>query len=149
MGKHSNPGRGIYLRGASYWLTYQVKGKRTRVSLETDDFPKAVERAEELRAHPTLQPSEGISGDVERFIAYKRDRGEFTRSSAESKGAVLAKFAEWTEKVATASVTSKMMQRWYDEMRKKRADSTANSYLMMTSSFFQWAIDVAKITPRH
>ncbi|MEI6349804.1 MAG: hypothetical protein WCP06_01700 [Verrucomicrobiota bacterium] len=92
--KHTNPARGIYQReGGIYWLTYQVKGIRTRCSLETTDFAEAVQRAEKLRIAPALQPSEGLAGEVHRFIAYKIARKEYTRDSAESKGYVLAKFA--------------------------------------------------------
>ena len=84
-------------------------------------------------------------GDVERFIAYKQARGKFTRSSAESKGSVLAKFAEWVEGTPTASITNSTVQAWYDKKCTKLKPSTVNSYLMMLSSFFEWAVNVEKI----
>jgi len=146
MAKHSHPARGIYQRGETYWLTYQSGGKRTRISLETSDFAEAVKRAAELRAHPTLQPSEGIEADVTRFIAYKRERGDYTRDSAESKGYVLKKFARWLGEVTTASVSTKTIQSFYDETREQHSLSTANSYLMMIRAFFRWSCEIAKIT---
>ena len=143
--KHNDPARGIYLRSGIYWLTFQARGKRTRISLETDNYAEAVARAQELRSSPELNPGTGIRGDVTQFVTFKQEHGEFTRSSAESKGSVLRKFADFVGDIPCAAITTKRVQAFYDQARAQHAPSTAISYLMMVRSFFEWAVEVAKL----
>ena len=47
--------KGIYLRGGVFWYARQVNGRRTWISLETNDYAEAVQRAREIMQRPELQ----------------------------------------------------------------------------------------------
>lgn len=65
-------GTGIYRRGSVYWLNFQVAGVRHFVSLETDDYAEAVQRAREMRLNPTLNQPDTFNAEIEAFLSYKR-----------------------------------------------------------------------------
>ena len=50
--------KGVYLRGNAYRFAKQVNARRSFVSLETDDYVAAVQRAREIRDAPELQPAQ-------------------------------------------------------------------------------------------
>jgi hypothetical protein len=60
--------KGIYLRGITYWFAKQVNGRRSFVSLETEDYVEAVQRAREIKGSPELQPAQSFTAEVERFF---------------------------------------------------------------------------------
>jgi len=76
--------KGIYLRGRTYWLAKQVNGRRSFVSLETEDYVSAVQRAREIMDSPELQPAQSFTAEVERFLKVRdkplqqNERGEQT-----------------------------------------------------------------------
>ena len=62
--------KGIYLRGGVFWYTRQVNGRRTWISLETNDYAEAVQRAREIMERPELQPAQALLAEAERFLKY-------------------------------------------------------------------------------
>jgi integrase len=141
--------RGIYLRGSIYWLNFQRHGKRNFISLETSDFTEALKRAAEMRAAPALVPGQGFERDIESFLAYKRRRNEFTASSAHGRGFILRAFARWIDKLSPADVTAADIQAFYDLKLHERSATTANSYLSILRSFFQWCVRPANLIRRN
>jgi integrase len=141
--------RGIYKRGSVYWLNFQINGKRNYVTLETENFAEAVKRAGEIRAAPALLPGNGFPLEIESFLAHKRRRNEFTASSAHGRGFILRAFARWVDKPSAASVTGSDIARFYDLNLNERSATTANTYLSILHSFFQWCVTVANICRRN
>ena len=98
--------RGIYLRGQTYWFARQVNGRRSFVSLETDDYVTAVQRAQEIRDSPELQPAQSFTAEVERFLKHKFETNRYSKMSADSKRSCLTMFAESVKDIPPANVTS-------------------------------------------
>ncbi|PYK64646.1 MAG: hypothetical protein DME50_12295, partial [Verrucomicrobia bacterium] len=86
--------KGVYLRGNTYWFAKQVNGRRSFVSLETDDYVAAVQRAREIRDAPELQPAQSFRAEVERFLKHKYETNRYSKMSAESKRSCLNLFAD-------------------------------------------------------
>jgi integrase len=142
--KHASV-RGIYLRGSIYWLNFQRHGKRSFVSLETNDFTEACKRAANVRAAPGLQSSIGFPSEIDAFLAYKRRKNQFTASSAHGRGYILRAFARECGKISPVYVTPNDVARFYDDRLHRFSASTANSYAMILRSFFNWCVQVAHI----
>jgi integrase len=141
--------RGIYKRGPVYWLNFQVRGKRNFINLETEDLAEAIKRAAEMRVAPILQPGPGFHLEIENFLDYKRRRNEFTVSSAHGRGFILRAFAKWVDKLSAAFVTDADIAAFYDLHLHEHSATTANTYLSILHSFFQWSVNVAKICRRN
>jgi integrase len=143
-------GRGIYTRGHVYWLAIQRNGKRHFITLETTDPAEAVRRAEAMREHVTLELGAPLNAEIDRFIAYKIRQQEYTRSSAVTKRNKLLLFAACFPSDTTAAmVTTRQVQRFYDEALERTADTTALGYVMAVRAFFRWAVEVARIARRN
>jgi integrase len=146
LSKNDRPERGIYQNGNRYWLAYQRNKKRVFVSLETDDYGTAVERAAEIRDAPELNEGHLLSGLIPRFIAYKVRQGEYSRFSAENKVYSLRLFMRHVGDVAPATVSTARAKEFYIEQRKRVSDSTAEGYMMVLRSFFKWCVEEEKVT---
>ena len=139
---------GIYRRGDIYWLNFQTKGVRHFVSLETQDYAEAIERAREIRIRPKLTSSRPFLQEIESFLAYKRHKNQFTTASAHGRFYILRAFANWVD-VPPGFVTTKQIQAYYNEKLEQFNAETANSYYMILRSFFRWAVDVARVLRRN
>ncbi len=146
MKKHPRFARGIYRRGNVYWLALQKNGTRHFITLETSDEAEAVKRARAIRENFTLTESAPLVAEVQRFIAYKVRQQEYTRSSEVTKRNKLLLFAaSLPPGIAAASVTTRHVQRFYDETIARASPSTALGYVMTVRAFFRWAIEVVGI----
>lgn len=140
---------GIYRRGEVYWLTHQKNGKRLRTSLDTSDFAEAVTRARDIRKRSSIiLSSSGFTDDVERFLAYKRRKNEFTIASAKARFYILRAFANWVD-VPTRHVTTRQVQAFYDGKLEEFGPVTANGYAMIVRSYFKWALQIGRLTDRN
>jgi integrase len=144
--------RGIYLRGNIYWFRPPMKNgvRPERITLETTDPAEAVTRANEIRDNPTLTTSAQLSVEIENAAAHKLRMHEWTETSARSKKSILLAFADTQPAhFAAADVTTAIMQKYHDRQLRKLAPSTVSGYMMTFRSFFNWAVDVAKIMRRN
>lgn len=117
----------------------QKNGTRHFVTLETSDEAEAVKRARAIRENLTLTESAPLVAEVQRFIAYKVRQQEYTRSSEVTKRNKLLLFAaSLPPGVAAASVTTRHVQRFYDEAIARASASTA--LVMTVRAFFRWAL---------
>ena len=78
-------GRGIYLRGRTYWLSVQKNGSRSWTTLETSDPSEAIRQSETIRQNLILESGSPLNAEITRFIAYKTRQQEYTRSTAVTK----------------------------------------------------------------
>jgi len=142
--------RGIYLRGRLYWLAIQRNGKRHFITLETPDLAEAVRRSETMRENLDLEHGAPLNDEIDRFIAHKIRQQEYTRSSAVTKRNKLLLFAASLPPGATAAtVTTRQVQRFYDEALERTADTTALGYVMAVRAFFRWAVEIARTARRN
>jgi len=102
--------KGIYLRGHTYWFAKQVNGRRSFVSLETEDYVLAVQRAREIMDSPELQPAQSFIAEVERFLKHKFATNRYSKMSAESKRSCLIMFADSVKDIPPANVTTNAYQ---------------------------------------
>ncbi len=131
---------GMYKRGNVYWFTRMVEGRRVQVSLETTDPREAVDRAMEVRANPFLHSSDPFGEEIERFLAYKLKRGEYTQRSAQAKRYPLKELAAFVGKADPANVTTADLQRFYEHLLTKANEGTSQGYLMTARSFYNWLL---------
>lgn len=153
---------GLYKRGRLYHFAIQRDGKRVFYALETDDLQEAIRKAELIRGSPIIS-KDPVLADVERFLAWKLERGHYTAASVDSKGAILRQFAEHIRGHAAHTVTPAMIKAWQEDLGKpyrkvytakgqppregairQRSASTINGYLMVVRSFFEWSVAVRK-----
>lgn len=141
--------RGLYKRGNTFWFAHQKDGRRFFVSLKTDDYVQAVQKASVLLRTPSLHPTEGLRPDIEAFLKHQREHHLFTAATADSKGAILRKFGDWVGWLDTASITTEDIQRFYDEQRQTIKEGSAQTYVMALRSFFGWAVKqkLARVNP--
>lgn len=140
----------MYLRGNIYWLAIQRSGKRHFITLETPDLAEAVRRSERMRHNLELESGAPLNAEIDRFIAYKIRQQEYTRSSAVTKRNKLLLFAATLPPGSTAAtVTTRQVQRFYDEALERTADTTALGYIMAVRAFFRWAVEDARIARRN
>ena len=150
---------GLYLRDRVWWLKLVRNGiKIGPLSLNTEDPVEALVRAAEIRKDPVLNPGDRLRADVTRFVDDMRDRNIWTAASADAKKPILLWFAESVGQRPAAKITTADVQRFYDAARAepykkdaagkpvKRTVDTVNGYISTIRSFFQWAIEDAKIT---
>jgi site-specific recombinase XerD len=132
--------KGIYQRGGVFWYARQVNGRRTWISLETNDYAEAVQRAREIMERPELQPALALTAEVQRFLKHKYQTNRFTKMSAESKGSILKMFAESVKNIPPAQVTTYQCKAFYNSAKSRVAPSTAESYMFTVRSFFSWCV---------
>src|SRR6266516_5897596 len=132
--------KGIYLRGETYWLAKQVNGRRSFISLETNDYVAAVQRAQEIMDSPELQPAQSFIKEAERFLKYKYETNRYSKMSAQSKRSCLSMFADSVKDTSPANVTAYHCKAFYNAAKMRVAPSTAESYMFTLRSFFNWCI---------
>lgn len=145
MLKFNGKMRGIYQRGDTFWYARQVNGRRTWVSLETNDYAEAVQRAMEIREKPELQGTGPFEVEIERFLKYKLETNRFSRASADAKGYILKRFATFVRNILPNAVTTAHCNSFYKDARQRVAPSTAESYMFCIRSFFNWCVDEGMI----
>jgi integrase len=114
-------------------------GIRRTVALETKDESEAIRKAMEIADAPALALAGTLEGEIEAFIAFKVDRNEYSRFSAENKKLTLKRFARWIgTDTSIPKIKPEDVTRFYNEERKRVAESTVQGYMMCLRSFFSW-----------
>ncbi len=131
--------RGIYLRGHTYWLAHQHRGRRLFTSLRTSDYAEAVRAAYQLLGTPTLNTTEGLLGDIHAFLEHQRDRRLYTTASIYTRRSNLFAFAKAVRHTPTQSVSFEQVRDWHAELKQTLCVATANTYLSNIQAFFRWA----------
>ena len=122
--------KGIYLRGETYWFAKQVNGRRSFISLETNDYIAAIQRAREIMESP----------EAERFLKHKYETNRYSKMSAQSKRSCLSMFADSVKDTLPSNVTTSHCKAFYNAAKMRVAPSTAESYMFTLRSFFNWCV---------
>lgn len=136
---------GLYLRGRIWWFRWSHDGKRTFKSLETDDLQEALKQAEEIRERPTLEPGGKWSSVVKVYIKDARARGILSETFAPNREGALTAEGMRMDWRGVDMVTAQMLQEWFDDLRRRRCDSTALTYLTHVRSFLNWCVANGKL----
>jgi integrase len=148
MSKRKSQGkkfRGIYLRGNIYWYQRMVNGQRTQESLGTTDYGEAAVKALEIRAEPFLATTAPLQSEIDAFIKYKLQQNEYSAASAESKRYALNEFVSFVKKADPAAITRSDVERFYEQLRARVAESTAQGYITTLRSFFNRLLEARKV----
>ena len=137
--------KGIYQRGNIFWYGRMVGSKRIQVSLQTSDYAEAVARALDIRADPFLITADPLRAEIEAFIDYKVRQNEYSVASVESKRYALKEFASFVKKADPATVTPADVDRFYQKLRARVAESTAQGYITTLRSFFNRLLETRKV----
>ena len=144
--KKKDPTRGIYQRGNIYWLAQQRKNKRVFVSLETSDFADAVRRAEELRELPELNQGGLLRAEIQRFVDYKVNRGDFSFASGKNVPYFLKALPDMFGDIHPVKITCMDAMRFYTTLRGRlKNEKSAQTYVGHIRSFYNWAVKTARI----
>jgi len=138
--------RGIYKRGRIYWLAAQKSGKRVFVSLETEDFSEAIRRAADARSRPELNEGGLLLAEIDRFCKWKLDAGEYTANTSANAKNFLRHLPLILGNVRPADVSARDARRFYDTLRARIKETSAQSYVAQARSFFQWCHTIAHVT---
>lgn len=136
-----NPGKGIYLRGATYWLKFQRNGVRRYVTLETSNPTEAVARAFQIRNAPAFAAKSALAGDVERYIADKRRLNTFGKGSERLNRAVLKEFTDKIGLLSARDLTTAQVEQHYRLLQKRVAETTAQIHMRAIHAFLAWCVD--------
>lgn len=137
--------KGIYQRGNIFWYSRMVKGQRAQMSLDTSDYAEAVVKALEIRAGPFLANADPLLSEIDAFIKYKVQQNEYSAASAESKRYALKEFASFVRKADPATITPSDVDRFYQKLRSRVAESTAQGYISTLRSFFNRLLETRKV----
>jgi integrase len=137
--------RGIYLRDNIYWYQRMVNGRRVQCSLGTTDFGEAVVKSLEIRAEPFLVTPDPLRSEIDAFIEHKIQQNEYSRDSAESKRYALREFASFVNKADPATIFAADVDRFYQMLRKRVKESTAQGYITTLRSFFNRLLETRKV----
>jgi integrase len=122
-----------------------VKGQRVQMSLGTSDYAEAVVKALEIRADPFLANADPLRSEIDAFINYKVQQNEYSQASAESKRYALKEFASFVRKADPATITPADVERFYQKLRSRVAESTAQGYITTLRSFFNRLQEMRKV----
>jgi integrase len=137
--------KGIYPRGNIFWYSRMVKGQRVQMSLETSDYAEAVTKALDIRADPFLITADPLGAEIEAFIGYKERQNEYSPASAESKRYALKEFASFVKKADPSTISPADVQRFYQKLRGRVVESTAQGYITTLRSFFNRLLETRKV----
>jgi integrase len=137
--------KGIYRRGNIFWYGRMVKGQRVQMSLGTNDYGEAVVNAQEIRADPFLVTADPLRSEIEGFINHKLKQNEYSTASAESKRYALKEFASFVKKPDPSMITPADVDGFYQTLRGRVAESTAQGYMTTLRSFFNRLLETRKV----
>jgi len=120
-------------------------GRRIQVSLGTSDYSEAVVKAAAIINTPFLNDSGPLGQEIEAFLAHKKRQNEYSPASVESKQYALKEFTRFTGKRDAASISTTDVDRFYQTLRQRVSESTAQGYLTTVRSFFNWLLHSRKI----
>lgn len=135
-----NLGKGIYLRGETYWLNFQMKGERQFISLETSDPAEAVKRAGEMRESPILAPRSDFQTESDRYLSFKVRLNIFSPATERVTRAILQEFSERVGGVPLRDIRAAAAERHYRALQERVAETTAQIHVRALRAFFNWAV---------
>lgn len=142
--------KGLYARGGVWWYQPSMSGgfRPKPISLQTADYPTAVQKKRDLVLVPVLDSSQTIHREIEVHLADMRKRleGGYARSTADMKLGVLKNFANSLPRgTRLADVQLKHVQNFYDETAVRCALPTAHKQWMDVRALFTWALAKKKV----
>lgn len=136
---------GIYRRGAVYWLSWTIGGKRYRESLQTTDENEAAQRAIEWKSQPGLLLSRQLEREIDDYLADRQALGKLREVTAYTRKKILEAFCEASGCQALHDLTTPVIQRWYEQRKGEVQLCTADLHLKAVRAFCRWLVDKGRI----
>ena len=139
---------GIYLRGANYWYTLRVRGKKQFHNLHTTEEAAAIVRAMEIARNPEERRAAVFDEEIAAFVAHKLAKNEYSRFSASAKRHTLVEFREFmvaAGRLNPGQVSDAEALRYYRGLQARVAETTAQGYLSTVRSFYKWLLKARKV----
>ncbi len=133
-------GKGIIRRGKVFWYRTQTDGKRLQISLQTEDENIAIQRVSQIKTSGALTVAESFDDDIRQFIAAKQSVERHTERSTKWFEETLKQFSKYVKNKPAHRVTEKDVVGFYNDLRRRVAETTAKSYMGAIRSFFSWAV---------
>jgi integrase len=137
-------GRGLYLRGEIYWVSFYRAGKRHYFSLETRDVHVAAQRAERLRTGPEMAPKSAMQEDIAHFFAAKKALNRCTRQTERVHGAALREFSESLPGLCVRDIRPSHVAAHYARLQARVAETSAQIHMRGIRSFFSWCVETKR-----
>jgi integrase len=141
--------RGLYRRGKIFWYSKMVEGRRTQISLSTEDQGAAVAKVLAMRQQPELLPVNTYEAEVEAYIKEQVFRGKLSHTFAPNRKSSLLQFGRVFKIMSPVDITTDKARQWYDWMRFEKQpalkESTAQGYIFGLRAFLGWLVDRSKL----
>jgi len=102
-------------------------------------------KAMEIRADPFISTAEPLRAEIDAFIDYKLAQNEYSRDSADSKRYALEEFASFVNKADPSRIFTADVDRFYQTLRQRVKESTAQGYITTLRSFFNRLLETRKV----
>ncbi len=115
------------------------KGKRVSVSLETQDYVEAIQKAKNLEDTPEMNPGGLLEAEIERYVVAKIVANRMTLRTQRNTEQMLGRLVKHFGNVNPAALTHARAQAYYDAMKEGgMSETTAQTYIARTRPFFEW-----------
>jgi len=136
---------GIYKRGAVWWLSWTVAGKRYRESLQTTDEKEAITRALAWKNNPGLLLSRQLEREIDDYLAQRQAEKKLRPVTAYARRCALRAFCEAADCRSLHDLTTAAIARWYAQRKKEVALCSADLQLKAVRAFCRWLTDKGRV----
>lgn len=137
--------KGLYLRGDVWWFRWSQNGTQRRTSLHTTNYVEAVALAARISASPHFQSGTRILDELEKFQTWKAGGGHHARHTKEWAASPIKQLATFLGNPNVDAVRREDLERFWNELRGRLAETSAASYMRAVQSFFSWLLGRQKI----
>ena len=137
--------RGLYQRGAVWWLCFRRDGHLYRVSTGEIDEARAILAARDIRDRPELASSDHLYREIDAYVRTLREANRRPHT-CEGARAVLRPWAlAMGPERSLVEIATRDIQAWFNAKRHTVIDQSAVAYLGVVSAFFKWALSKNKV----
>jgi hypothetical protein len=158
MAKTAKVGKGILLRGKTYWYRRMVDGKHLQVSLHTADPVEALRIATDIKntnsvtyASAKKALADTLNDQIARYIAARQGMNKHTAATTAWAKRALGQFSAHVKNKPIKAVTPNDIEGFYQALRKRKygkpgkkkqfSENAAHSYLRAVRGFTSWALE--------
>ena len=140
--------KGLRRRGKTWHLSFTPsKGEKQRhVSLHTDDYQTALQKAQAIRERPQLAGIGIWEEDMGNYCKFRIERRSMSETTITSTMEACLRFFEFTGKKTAREITEEDVGKFITHLESlKRTQSTINTYHARLSAFFNFLVQFHKV----
>ena len=156
MNKTDKLGKGLLLRGKTYWYRRMVNGEHLQISLHTSDPVEALRIATDIKntgsvtyASAKKTTGETLDDQIARYIDSRAGMNKHTEATTSWAKRALGQFSAHVKNKSIKAVTAADIEGFYQSLRKRKygkagkkkqfSENAAHSYLRAVRGFTSWA----------